>query len=124
MKLADGRFEIYPRSIETERLQLIMTSDENNTYASFNVLKKGDMMPIGTLQLFNDGEIWYSINKKFRRCGYATESMQELIEKSPRKDFYLLVIKGEKSAIRLLKKLGFKKGETLRWYLVFKYHKD
>lgn len=114
-----SNFEIqksYEDKYVTERLILQKYPDSCFDSVLFTVYLKESNEEIGEVILIYDGEIWYRIDKDFRRKGYATEAVRKLIEVSKRDDFYLSIKSTNWASKKVAKKLGFVKKKKLWRY--------
>ena len=114
-----SNFEIqksYEDEYVTERLILRKYPDPCVDSILFTVCLKESNEEIGEVILIYDGEIWYRIEKDFRRKGYATEAVRKLMEVSKRDEFYLSIKGTNWVSKKVAKKLGFVKKEKLWWY--------
>lgn len=97
----------YPDTIETERLILQKQLNSDLVSVTFFILLKETREKIGTVVMIYDGEIWYNVDKLFRKKGYATESVSKLINISEGNYFYLSIRFINTPSIKIAKKLGF-----------------
>ena len=98
----------YVDIIETERLILKKEKTPDFVSTIYSILLRKNEEKIGEVNLIYDGEIWYKIDKSFRKNGYATEAVSKLIDISKREDFFLSIKIMNIASRKVAKKLGFK----------------
>ena len=96
------------KAYTTKRLILKEYQEPDLVFTKYSILLKSSKQEIGEVTICYDGEIWYTIEKPFRKKGYATEAVSKLIKKSNRNRFYLLIHNSNIASKKVAQKLGFK----------------
>jgi RimJ/RimL family protein N-acetyltransferase len=68
---------------------------------------------LGFVQILENNEVGYFLDKKFQNQGIGTECVELLMQLNPRKRFFATINDKNESSKRLIKKLGFKPKATI-----------
>ena len=68
---------------------------------------------LGFVQILENNEIGYFLEKKFQNKGVATECVELLMKLNPRKRFFATINDKNESSKNLIKRLGFKPKATI-----------
>jgi RimJ/RimL family protein N-acetyltransferase len=63
---------------------------------------------LGFVQILENNEVGYFLDKKFQNKGIGTECVELLMKINPRKRFFATINNKNESSKKLIKKLGFK----------------
>ena len=68
---------------------------------------------LGFVQILENNEVGYFLDKKFQNKGIGTECVELLMKINPRKRFFATINDKNKFSKKLIKKLGFKPKATI-----------
>ena len=68
---------------------------------------------LGFVQILENNEVGYFLDKKFQNKGIGTECVELLMKINPRKRFFATINNKNESSKKLIKKLGFKPKATI-----------
>ena len=68
---------------------------------------------LGFVQILENNEVGYFLEKKFQNKGIGTESVELLMKLNPRKRFFATINDKNESSKKLIKSLGFKPKATI-----------
>ena len=112
----------YPDEFTTDRLSIKKKLTFGCT-VFYTIFLKSSEIAIGSVQMFDGGEIWYQISSDFRNQGYVTEAISKIISTSTAPSFYLSICSTNLASLRVAEKLGFQCSETRGAYKTFTYSK-